>query len=68
MSYSWPRFRRPPIQPETCGLKLKVVLKWKDSYVENTCISGVTDGRNVLEWRDYTSTTGIIEYRVVPAF
>ncbi len=26
---------RLPIQPEKCGLKLKVVLKWKDNYNEN---------------------------------
>ncbi len=26
---------RPPIWPEKCGLKLQVVLKWKENYIEN---------------------------------
>ncbi len=33
--YSGPCHLRPPIQPAKYGLKLKVVLKWKDIYAEN---------------------------------
>ncbi len=32
--YSGPWILRPPIQPVKCGLKLKLVLKWKDIYTE----------------------------------
>ena len=31
--YSGPCILRPPIQPEKYGIKLKVVLKWRDIYV-----------------------------------
>ncbi len=33
--YSGPCILRPPLQPEKYGLKLKVVLKWRDVYTEN---------------------------------
>ncbi len=33
--YSGPSILRPPFQPEKYGLKLKVVLKWRDFYIEN---------------------------------
>ncbi len=31
-----------PIQPVKYGLKLKVVLKWKDIYTENTVVTAKT--------------------------
>ncbi len=37
---SSPHILRPPFQPEECGLKVKVISKWKDIY------SRVTDGRS----------------------
>ncbi len=33
--YSCPCILRPPVQPEICGLKFKVVLKWRDICTEN---------------------------------
>ncbi len=63
--YSSPCILRPPIQPEKHGLKLKVVLKWKDIYIENiTCITciraGVTDNLNlkmegIVKWKGLKS-------------
>ncbi len=34
-TYSVPYILRPPIQAEKCGLKLKVVLKWRNIYIGN---------------------------------
>ena len=33
--YSGPCILRPPLQPDKFGLKLEVVLKWRDIYIEN---------------------------------
>ena len=33
--YNGPCILRPPIQSEKCGLKLKVVLRLKDIYIES---------------------------------
>ncbi len=35
MVYIGPCILRPLIDPDKCGLKLKVVLKWRHIYVEN---------------------------------
>ncbi len=29
-----PCILRPPVQPEKCGLKLQVILKWRNIYIE----------------------------------
>ncbi len=42
--YSGQCILRPLVQPEKYGLKIKVVLKWEDTYIEN--VSSVTDGRS----------------------
>ena len=36
--YSGPCILRPHVQPEEYGLKLKVVLKWRDIYIENITV------------------------------
>ena len=41
MKYSGPCILRPPLQPGKYGLKLEVVLKWRDINTKN--MSGVTD-------------------------
>ncbi len=33
--YSGPCILRPPLQPDKYGLKVEVVLKWRDVYTEN---------------------------------
>ncbi len=44
--YNDPCILWPPIQPEKCGLSLKVVLKWRDIYpVYWKYRSSVTDDR-----------------------
>ena len=55
--YSGPCFLRPPIQPEKHGLKLKVVLKWRDVYSQYIK-SGATGPlrttvkvKEILKWR-----------------
>ena len=35
---------RPPIQPAKCGLKLKVVLKYRDIYAENIQVESLIPG------------------------
>ncbi len=37
--YNGPYILRPPIQTEKCGLKVKVVLKWRDVYAETMSLS-----------------------------
>ncbi len=44
--YSGPCILRPPAHPVKCGLKLKVVLKWRDLYIENIRVMSL-----VLKWR-----------------
>ena len=34
LTYNGPCILRPPIQPEKCGLILKVVLIWRDISIE----------------------------------
>ncbi len=36
--YRGPCILRPPVQEEKYGLKLEVVLKWKDIYIENITV------------------------------
>ncbi len=36
--YSGPCILRPHVQPEECGLNLKVVLKWRDIHTENITV------------------------------
>ncbi len=33
--YSGPHILKPHVQSEKYGLKLKVILKWRDIYIEN---------------------------------
>ncbi len=40
-TYIGPRISRPHVPPEKYCFKLKVVLKWRDIYIENK--SSVTD-------------------------
>ncbi len=42
--YSGPCDLRPPIQPEKYGLKLKVVLKYRDIYTENIQVVSLISG------------------------
>ncbi len=35
MYVQWSLLLRPPLQPDKYGLKLEVVLKWRDVYTEN---------------------------------
>ncbi len=35
---------RPPIQPERCDLNLKVILKWRDIYIENIRLVSLRPG------------------------
>ena len=49
---------RPPLQPEKYGLKLKVVLKWKDIYIENIRIVLPIAGlkmEGTVKWRGLKS-------------
>ncbi len=50
--YSGPCILRPHIQPEKYGLKMKVILKWKDIYIEN--MSAVIDDlkMKIPKWRE----------------
>ncbi len=52
--YSGPCILRPPIEAATYGLKLKVVLKWKDIYIGNIKFGSLVDGLEMegfAEWR-----------------
>ncbi len=42
--YPGPCILRPPIQPEKCALKLKVVLKWRDIYTEQIRVVSLRAG------------------------
>ncbi len=44
LNYSAPCILRPSIQPEKYGLKFKLVLKWRDIYVENIRVVSVIAG------------------------
>ena len=40
-----------PFQPEVCGIKLKVVLKWifkRDIYIENTGVVSLISGVKIV--------------------
>ena len=50
MEYSSPCILRPPVKPDKCGLKLKVVLKSRDIYIENVRVVSVI--RPVLKQRE----------------
>ncbi len=45
--YSAPCILRPPIQPEECGLKLKVVFEWRDIYIENIGVVSLMAGLKI---------------------
>ncbi len=56
--YSGPCILRPPLQPERYGLKLKVVLKWRDIYIENIRMVSLTAGlkiEGIVKWRGLES-------------
>ncbi len=44
---SGPCILRPLIQTEKCGLKLKAVLKWRDTYIGNIWKVSVMAGRKI---------------------
>ncbi len=49
---------RPPLQPEEYGIKLEVVLKWKDIYIENIRMLSLIDGfknEGIVKWRSLKS-------------
>ncbi len=51
--YSGPCILRPPLQPEKYGLKLQVVLKWRDIYIENIRIMLLIAGlkmEGIVKW------------------
>ncbi len=52
--YSGPCILRPSHQPEIYGLKLKVVLKWRDVYIENIKVVSLIAGLKI---------DGIVKYR-----
>ncbi len=37
----WSLYFKTTHQPEKCGLQLKVVLKWRDNYIENIRMASV---------------------------
>ncbi len=54
MGYGGPCILRPPVQPAKYGLKLKVVLKWKDIYIKSIRVGSVLDGLKMegfVKWR-----------------
>ncbi len=54
LQYSGPYTLRPPIQPEKCSLKLKVVLKWGDIKTENIRVGPLIAGhkiQGIVKWR-----------------
>ncbi len=56
--YSGPCILRPPLQPEICGLKSKVVLKWRDIYIESIRIVFLIAGlkmEGIVTWRGLKS-------------
>ncbi len=56
--YSGPCILRPPLQPDKYGLKLEVVLKWRDIYTENIRMVILTAGlkmEGIVKWRDLKS-------------
>ena len=56
--YSGPCILRPPVQPEIYGLKLEVVLKWRDIYIENIRIVLLIAGLKMevfVKWRGLKS-------------
>ncbi len=56
--YSGPHILRPPLQPEHYGLKLKVVLKWRDVYIENIRVVSLTASpkiEGIVKWRGVKS-------------
>ena len=53
-----PCILRPPFQPEKYGLKLKVVLKWRDIYIETIRIVSLIAGlkiERIIKWRGLKS-------------
>ncbi len=56
--YSGPCILRPPIQPGKCGLKLEVVLKFKDIWIENKRMVPLIAGlkmEGIVKWRGLKS-------------
>ena len=56
--YSGPCILRPPLQPEKNGLKLEVVLKWRNIYIENIGIVLLIAGLKmeaIAKWRGLKS-------------
>ncbi len=51
---SGPCILRPPLQPLNFGLKLMVVLKWRDIYIENIRMVSLIAGlkiEGIVKWR-----------------
>ena len=57
--YSGPCILRPPLQPEKYDLKLEVVLKRMDLYIENIRMVPLVAG---LKWRDLLNG-GVLNHR-----
>ncbi len=56
--YSSPCILRPPLQPLNFGLKLKVVLNWRDICIENIRIVSLIAGlkiEGIVKWRGLKS-------------
>ena len=65
--YSGPCILRPPVQPEIYGLKLEVVLKWRDIYIENIRIVLLIAGLKmevIVKWRGLKSQGPLYVYYI----
>ncbi len=57
-SHSGPCILSPPLQPDKCGLKFEVVLKWRDILIENIRMVSLIAGlkmEDIVKWRDLNS-------------
>ncbi len=60
--YSDPCILKPPVKPEEYGLKLEVVLKWKDIYIENILYNSCVAGWPILKWTKLLNG-GVLNHR-----
>ncbi len=68
-STSVPCILRPSLQPEKYGLKLKIVLKWSDIYIENTRMMSLIAGlkiKGIVKWRGLKSEGQL--YCILPVY
>ena len=49
--YSGPCILRPPLRPQNFDLKLEVVLKWRDIYIENMRMVASLKMEGIVKWR-----------------